>query len=348
MKEWLAGRQPGETQASYEARAAGLKEGAVAPFRIAAAAIREGGRPVAIHPNEVVTTGSTLDPALKGITDWASQRLGLPGGEAPAPASAPNGGQGTPPGQSAFTPKMIRNPDGSVTSSITPSVEKLQTTAADNYEKARESYAGAQQTEKTLAEMEDSFRTLNKAGWSSTGVGAQTRLEMAKSFNSLWQTLGIKGQDLPFDPNTIASWEDLEKNSTRLGFALARTLGAREAMQIVQGAIKANPGVANTPVGSRMVLNSIRQNAQRDNDYFEFATNFAQTHGGDLVGAEVAFNKANPPSLYARRAIVQAQRDIPQEAVEQLRQNPRLADAFDKHYGTAGLAKMFLPQQGTR
>jgi hypothetical protein len=140
----------------------------------------------------------------------------------------------------------------------------------------------------------------------------------------------------------------LEKNSTRLGFALARTLGAREAMQIVQGAIKANPGVANTPVGSRMVLNSIRQNAQRDNDYFEFATNFAQTHGGDLVGAEVAFNKANPPSLYARRAIVQAQRDIPQEAVEQLRQNPRLADAFDKHYGTAGLAKMFLPQQGTR
>jgi hypothetical protein len=175
---------------------------------------------------------------------------------------------------------MIRNPDGSVASSITPSVQKLQTTAAENYEKARESYTGAQQTQKTLAEMEDSFRALNKTGWSSTGVGAQTRLAMAKAFNSLWQTLGVKGEDLPFDPKTIASWEDLEKNSTRLGFALARTLGAREAMQIVQGAIKANPGDANTPVGARMVLNSIRQNAERDNDCFEFATHFAQAHGG--------------------------------------------------------------------
>jgi hypothetical protein len=152
----------------------------------------------------------------------------------------------------------------------------------------------------------------------------------------------------PFDPNTIGSSEDLQKNSTRLGFALAPTLGAREAMQIVQGAIKANPSVNNTPTGARMVLNTIRQNAERDNDYFEFATHYAQTHGGDLVGAEVDFNKVSPPSLYARRAIVQAQRDIPQEAIDQLRENPKLADAFNKHYGTSGLAKMFLPQSGVQ
>jgi hypothetical protein len=240
---------------------------------------------------------------------------------------------------------MIRNPDGSVTSSITPSVEKLQTTAAENYEKARESYNGAQQTEKTLAEMEDSFRTLNQTGWSSTGPAAQARLGLARAINSIWQVLGVKGNDLPFDPNTIASWEDLEKNSTRLGFALARTLGAREAMQIVQGAIKANPGVNNTPMGAQMVLNSIRQNAQRDNDYFEFATNYAQTHGGDLVGAGVAFNKAYAPSLYARRAIVQAQRNIPQEAIEYLRNDPSLAAGFDKKFGTNGLGKLFLPQR---
>jgi hypothetical protein len=91
-----------------------------------------------------------------------------------------------------------------------------------------------------------------------------------------------------------------------------------------------------------MVLNSIRQNAERQSDYFEYATQYAQTHGGDLVGAEVQFNKLNPPSLYARRAIVQAKRDIPQEAVEALRNDPSSAPAFDKHYGGDGLAKLFL------
>jgi hypothetical protein len=160
--------------------------------------------------------------------------------------------------------------------------------------------------------------------------------------NGIWQTLGVKDQNLPFNPETVASWEKLTKETTRLGFGLARTLGAREAMQIVQGAIKANPNVENTPEGFRMVLNSIRQNAERQSDYFEYATQYAQTHGGDLVGAEVQFNKLNPPSLYARRAIVQAKRDIPQEAVEALRNDPSSAPAFDKHYGGDGLAKLFL------
>lgn len=356
MKEWLAGRQRGETQAQYEARVVGGKKAATAPYEIAEAALREGGRPVAIHPNEVVTTGAEINPELKGFTGWAAGRLGLPSEAAAAPnvrpapgvpgtSAAPLPGPASSvPGQSAFTPQMIRNPDGSVTSSVTPSTETLQKTAAQNYEKARETYNGAQQTKQTLAEMEDSFRSLNSAGWSSTGAGAEARLGMARAINSVWQVLGVKGESLPFDPEKIASWEDLQKNSTRLGFSLARTLGAREAMQIVQGAIKANPSVQNTPKGALMVLNTIRQNAERDNDYFEFATRYAQTHGGDLIGAEVAFNKQNPPSLYARRAIVQAQKNIPQEAIDDLRNNPRLAESFDKKFGGKGAAKTFLPQ----
>jgi hypothetical protein len=115
-------------------------------------------------------------------------------------------------------------------------------------------------------------------------------------------------------------------------------------MQVVQGAINANPNVKNTPLGAKMVLNTIRQNAERQSDYFEYATQYAQTHGGDLIGAETSFSKLNPPTLYARRAIVQAQRDIPQEAIEQLRLDPKSAPAFDQHYGTKGLANMFLGQ----
>jgi hypothetical protein len=351
----------------HEATLAGAKEEATAPYKIAANAIREGARPVAVKPNEVVTTGAQLDPALTGFTDWASKRMGVPSGAPAAPAPAPvPAPQGAPrpgtlptvpspplapnsaapnpdqPGRSAFTPQLIRNLDGSVASSVTPSTETLQKTAAANYEKARETYSGAQEVQSQLAGMEDAARTLNKSNWSSTGTGGNARLALAKTVNSIWQTLGVKDQNLPFNPDSVASWEKLTKETTRLGFGLARTLGAREAMQIVQGAIKANPNVENTPEGFRMVLNSIRQNAERQSDYFEYATNYAQTHGGDLVGAEVQFNKLNPPSLYARRAIVQARKDIPQEAVEQLRNDPSSAPAFDKHYGGAGLAKMFL------
>ena len=144
---------------------------------------------------------------------------------------------------------MVSNPDGSVASTVTPSTETLQKTAAQNYEKARESYAGSQDVQSQLATMEDSARALNKAGWSTTGTGANARLALAKTVNSLWQSAGVKDQNLPFDPNAVASWEKLQKETTRLGFSLARTLGAREAMQIVQGAIAANPNAENSPLG---------------------------------------------------------------------------------------------------
>ena len=338
----------------HEAGLAGAKKAATAPFEIAEAAVREGGRPISIKPNEVVATGNQVNPALEGITNWAASRMGVPQGTPPRPGSSssspvsPTAAENTDPqnpmGRSAFTPQMVRNSDGSVASSVTPSTEVLQKTAATNYEKAREAFGGAQEVQSQLTSMEDSFRKLNASGWSSTGTGAEAKLQMAKAANSIWQTLGVKDQDLPFDPSTVSSWEKLTKDTTRLGFALARTLGAREAMQVVQGAINANPNVKNTPLGAKMVLNTIRQNAERQSDYFEYATQYAQTHGGDLIGAETSFSKLNPPTLYARRAIVQAQRDIPQEAIEQLRLDPKSAPAFDQHYGTKGLANMFLGQ----
>jgi hypothetical protein len=336
----------------HEAGLAGAKKAATAPFEIAEAAVREGGRPISIKPNEVVATGNQVNPALEGITNWAASRMGVPQGTPPRPGSSspvsPTAAENTDPqnpmGRSAFTPQMVRNSDGSVASSVTPSTEVLQKTAATNYEKAREAFGGAQEVQSQLTSMEDSFRKLNASGWSSTGTGAEAKLQMAKAANSIWQTLGVKDQDLPFDPSTVSSWEKLTKDTTRLGFALARTLGAREAMQVVQGAINANPNVKNTPLGAKMVLNTIRQNAERQSDYFEYATQYAQTHGGDLIGAETSFSKLNPPTLYARRAIVQAQRDIPQEAIEQLRLDPKSAPAFDQHYGTKGLGNMFLGQ----
>jgi hypothetical protein len=316
IKNYDYDQRKGGGLTTREANVAGAKASAEAPFKIAQSAVREGGRPVAVKPGEVVTTGAQLDPALAGITEWAAKRMGTPSGPAmpipPQGASRPGSVPATPlapnntpaaspapdqPTRSAFTPQLIRNPDGSVASNITPSTDTLQKTAAQNYEKAREAYSGAQEVQSQLTNLENGFRKLNVAG---TVVDRHRR------------------------------------------FALSRTLGRREAMQTVAAAINANPSVKNSPLGAKMVLNTIRQNAERQSDYFEYATKYAQTHGGDLLGAETSFGKLNPPQLYARRAIVQAQKDIPQEAIEQLRADPSRAPAFDDHYGQKGLANMFL------
>jgi hypothetical protein len=328
------------------------------PYAITRTIAERGGQPINVKENEVVTTGAQVNPAVSAATDEAFRRMGLPRpaqpGQTAAPAAsgqpqaAPVGvmpGDATPSGATAspanpFTPRLMPT-SGGFTSSVTPGSLEMQKGAGEAYEDARKKYEGAQDVKRQVAVMESNFRELNSANWSTAGTGAEARLNMAKAANSIFTALGVKDEKLPFDPDKIASWESLTKESLRLGFALSRSLGAREAMQVVQSAIKANPGIQNTPLGARMVMNAIRESAQRDTDYYRFATQYG-TQRGHLVGADIEFNKVNPPELYGRRAIVQARKDIPSEAIEALRADPSKAAAFDAHYNGRGLSKMFL------
>jgi hypothetical protein len=328
------------------------------PYAITRTIAERGGQPINVKENEVVTTGAQINPAVSAATDEAFRRMGLPRpaqpGQTAAPAASgqpqatPVGvmpGDATPSGATAspanpFMPRLMPT-TGGFTSSVTPSNLAMQKNAGEGYEDARKKYEGAQDVKRQVSIMEANFRELNSANWSTAGTGAEARLNMAKAANSIFTALGVKDEKLPFDPDKIASWESLTKESLRLGFALSRSLGAREAMQVVQSAIKANPGIQNTPLGARMVMNAIRESAQRDTDYYRFATQYG-TQRGHLVGADIEFNKVNPPELYGRRAIVQARKDIPSEAIEALRADPSKAAAFDAHYNGRGLSKMFL------
>lgn len=326
------------------------------PYAITRTMAERGSTPINIKENEVTTTGAQVNPLIGQMGDEAARQMGFTpppraGQQLPqaSPASsqgaqtAPSGtipGSVAPPPANPFTPRLVPTPGG-VTSSVTPGVLEMQKGAGEAYEDARKKYEGAQDVRRQVAIMEGNFRELNSSNWSTTGTGAEARLNMAKAANSIFSAMGVKGEKLPFDQEKIASWESLTKESLRLGFALSRSLGAREAMQVVQQAIKANPGIQNTPIGGRMVMNAIREAAQRDVDYYKFATQYG-TQRGHLVGADIEFNKQNPPELYGRRAIVQARKDIPNEAIEALRTDPSKAAAFDAHYGGEGLAKMFL------
>lgn len=347
--------------AETAARGAGMKAGEEArakfPYEYYAQLARNAGRAQTVGPNQVVTTAEQINPDIRAATRLANSLM--PGGPGSAPDGTPPSaaaGQSTQPvvpGQSAsqpqlgipssgpnvsqFTPHLVQNPDGSYGSSVTPGVEALQKDAAAGYEKSRDTALASQNMKYQLNLVEHDLNKLNDQGpaWYNSGTGANGRLEFAKAINSYAAQVGMNA---PFDTAKVGAWEDLTKESTRLGFATARTLGAREAMQIVQQAITANPGMANTPAGARLVLNSIRYAAKSDTDFYNYATKFAQEHGGDLIGAQTAFYKDNPPSMYANAALAAGNAPL---HVANLKAHPETADKFDSVYGK-GTAAIIL------
>ena len=106
----------------------------------------------------------------------------------------------------------------------------------------------------------------------------------------------------PFDPAKVASWEDFNKQSQQLGFALARTLGAREAMQIVQQATASVPNAEQSYWGAQLVSSSMRQAAQREIDYHKYLIQQRRS-GNSLLDADVNFNQQHPVQSYVDKAL---------------------------------------------
>jgi hypothetical protein len=109
----------------------------------------------------------------------------------------------------------------------------------EQFNEAKTTFKSAQNIQQRLEMMDHNIDLLNQSGWSSTGTGAQSRMSALKGINSFFRSVGMNE---PFDPNRVAAWEDLNKESTRAGFELAKTLGSREAMMIVQQATAAECG----------------------------------------------------------------------------------------------------------
>jgi hypothetical protein len=240
-----------------------------------------------------------------------------------------------------FTPGIVKGPDGTISSSVTPASNALQLQSVEQYKKAGEVAQTAQGLSMRLDMMDHSADVLNSAGWSSTGAGANAKLSAAKSVNSLLQTVGLPSA---IDPNKIANWEDLNKETTRAGFDLARTLGSREAATIVQSSVSAVPGAESTPMGFKLVSSGIRQAIQREKDYYTFATDYAKSHRGNTFGADVEFNKQFPPDLYSKTAVANA---IPPAAINMMKGDPKLASKFDEKYGQ-GMSAFILHHDQAR
>ncbi len=173
-------------------------------------------------------------------------------------------------------------------------------------EEADKAYDASQQQSILLAQTRHALSEMPKDGLLTAGPGAQFRNEFARFVNTAYS---IAGLPTPIDPTTIGSIEELKKLTTRMGFELARTLGTREAMQVIQQAVAAVPGAENTPMGARRIMAGIQAGFIRDREWYEYLDGYAAKNGGDIRGAKAAFNKARPVSHYIKMSgeIVAAQ-----------------------------------------
>jgi hypothetical protein len=130
-------------------------------------------------------------------------------------------------------------------------------------------------------------------------------MAVARTLNTVADSLLPKSvaDTVKFDPKTLATAEDFVKQSQRLTFAVARTLGPREAVQIVQQAGSSVPNIDQSPLGAKVVWSSLNQAKQRAVDLGEY---MSRPENAGRLRAEIDFNKQNPPEKYSIRAVYDA------------------------------------------
>lgn len=280
--------------------AAYLKEWASAPAHIyektnSPMDVREGGsvinpatgKPIFQSPVPV----DAVDAAGNKYRTWQTPAMNN---------NTPNTFDGRNAGQGLNQPGMMTE--------LAPGAKKnIEGLMADFTGAEHKSYQSAQATGGQIAQMRQYFDVLNQNGWSSTGASADARLGLAKTVNGLETAIGVKPGDLSFDPYAIASSEGLYKNTRIMGMQLLNQYfgGAREAASTIMNTTSAVPGLSNTYTGAKVLLSGMEETANYQKDLYDFKSEWAQDHSGDLRGAENTFNKQSPPESYAMRAISQ-------------------------------------------
>jgi hypothetical protein len=172
---------------------------------------------------------------------------------------------------------------------LTPPESERAAELSKEYAGVVDNFTHAQASQGPLAAIQNASENYR------TGPSAQTRLAFQKALQDAGQAIGVNS---PEDAKQIASGEIIGKSGTQLGFTLSRTLGTREAQQLVQQAIATNPGLQNSPEGNRQLIGLINQGLQRDIDKRQFFDDWYNSHNHTYDGAGTAFNNTAPVDKY--------------------------------------------------
>lgn len=232
-----------------------------------------GGKPVFAAPERVEQTTPTGGHQATWMTP-------------PLPGQQNAGG---PPGSPGSEPP--------ITTALPPGALEQQKVAASEYQPVVEAAQKAQENRLPLQAIQNALQDFR------TGPSADTRLELGRAWQDFSQSVGLPANSQL--AKWISSGEIINKEGTRLGYELARTLGSREAAMIVQQAIKSNPSLFNSPQGNQQIVQLIRTGLQRDQDKRNFFDQWVADpkHGGSFVGASSGFETAHPAESYINQVI---------------------------------------------
>jgi hypothetical protein len=159
----------------------------------------------------------------------------------------------------------------------------------------------------TLGSLESMSHDLDQlastGGLLTPGTASQFRSDVAKSINTLADTVGLKE---PFDPKALASVEAFNKETNRMGLTVLTTMlgNQREAAQTINNiTTKAVPGIDNTYMGGKMVIEGLKATTQRAIDQRNWENEWQRRNQGNLSGADEAFNARFPAKDYADSAL---------------------------------------------
>ena len=281
-----------------------------------------GGDPTALLGKPTIQMGPGSLPTRMQEAPVLPPPGGAPGGPSPVPTPQPNqaGGQAEAPG--ATSPASAA-PVGPLAGTGQPLLAPLVGLASPpphdpnlNDKMAAsliEAHAGPQrevfrQGQVALSQLDDIEAALEKmastGGVLAPGAGAALRVSLAKGINLL---SGIAGGKPVYDPTAIAAAEEATKEAIRLGFSSGKALlgGQREAMQTIDEAIDAVPGIQNTILGGKLIVAAMRAQIQRTQDQWKFEDEWRKRTGGDLTGADEKFAAAFPAEQYQKQVLGQ-------------------------------------------
>ena len=279
--------------------------------------IMQTGNPfLAGAPAGTVTTPSGAviphPPIIPGQTDQLAQAPPNPLGAGPQsyiePPSGdvPKSGIGTP----LMAPKMAPQQTGF---GGVPVMDKNQVKnaedASERWNKEQDKFASASDSRASLAAMNrdlnemarQAFETGNP-GFLGPGAGGETRLKIGNWANTI---SGILGGGAVLDPSTISSMESLLKQSITAGLKtdVAAFGQARIAFNTVDRVQKANPGLDNSFLGSKLVNDSLDVMLERMEDKQKVGVDWKKNHRGNMDGFDEWFNANYPATKYMEKAL---------------------------------------------
>lgn len=133
-------------------------------------------------------------------------------------------------------------------------------------------------------------------GQITPGAFANNKYNAIKGVNSALSTIGLP----QIDPDKVASAEELNKIVIQMASNATKQLGSREAAQVFEKQIAAQPGIGMTQGGAQGIINTMRMTNQRSLDQADAYGKYGFQNEATF---RPQFEKENPSNNYSQKAL---------------------------------------------